>query len=158
MLSPARPLARGERGCASSGRAGSGRPSAPRRLSVHGCGRRRTVPPSSSSSRSAGNGDGREGLLEQRSGAGAAVFTQQRGLSTAGAVSLVKTAKTADRYNFAPYGDLVSVAPDGENWSAWTRTPTSSASTASTASRASTSCSCTAHGLTSSTGSRTTPG
>ena len=71
---------------------------------------------SSSSSRSAGMAMG-GGVFEQRSGAGAAVFTQQRGLSTAGAVSLVKTAKTADRYNFAPYGDLVSVAPDGENWS-----------------------------------------
>lgn len=30
---------------------------------------------------------------------------------------LLKQATTATRENFAPYGDLVSVAPDGENWS-----------------------------------------
>lgn len=45
---------------------------------------------------------------------------RQRGLCTASASPLVKVATTATRETFAPFGDLVSVAPDGGVWSAET--------------------------------------
>ena len=109
---------------------------------------------SSSSSRSAGMAMG-GGVFEQRSGAGAAVFTQQRGLSTAGAVSLSRrprrpTVTTLHRMEISSrsrrMAELVK-DKDADSWldgkHGFPRFYLMQLH---------------AHGLTSSTGSRTTPG
>lgn len=43
---------------------------------------------------------------------------QRRGLAIASSSSLVKMATTATRDNFGAFGDLVTTAPDGQNWAA----------------------------------------